>query len=72
MNYKLNLLYVNRPDLLRDALESVKEVFAGRIHVWHSGPPAPFAMDGVEFHMLPPMPFSSAFNHCCAHPGTMI
>ncbi len=63
MNYKLHLLYVNRPDLLRDALDSVKEVFAGRIHVWHSGPPAPFAMDGVQFHMLPPMPFSSAFNH---------
>lgn len=61
MKYKLHIPYVNRADLLRDAVASVRDVFNGDIHIWHSNTPAPDVED-VVFHALPPMPFTDLFN----------
>lgn len=60
MKYKLHVAYVNRPDLLKDAVESVRAI--GNINVWSDGVPEPDIADVIH-HSLPPIPATSVINH---------
>jgi hypothetical protein len=84
MNYKLHIPFINREDLLRDAVESTRAI--GNVHVWAgAGLPSP-DIAGVTHHRLPPMSAVDtinmmiqsswdddvmfwAHNDCFAHPG---
>lgn len=57
--YKLHIAYMNREDLLRDAVESARLI--GNIHLWSDGVPSP-DIAGVEHHALPPLPNVAVFN----------
>lgn len=59
MNYKLHIPFVNRVDLLEQAVLSVRDI--GNIHVWLDGVGAP-NIRNVTFHWLPPLPFTSVMN----------
>lgn len=59
MKYKLHIPFVNRADLLRDAVESVRAI--GNIHVWSDGVKSPPILD-VTHHELPPIPFTGVMN----------
>lgn len=60
MNYKLHIPFVNREDLLREAVESVRDI--GHIHIWLDGVETAPDIYGVTFHYLPPLPFTSVMN----------
>ena len=59
MKYKMHIPFVNREDLLRDAVESVRDIC--NIHVWADGVKCP-EIPNVERHELPPIPFTSVQN----------
>jgi hypothetical protein len=59
MKHKLHIPFVNREDLLRDAVESVREI--GNIHIWADGVPCPVIPDAT-LHELPPIPFTAVQN----------
>lgn len=63
MKYKIHIPYVNRQDLLRDAIASVQGAFEN-IHVWSTGAMAPDV--SVQTHSLAPMPFTSMMNSLIA------
>lgn len=59
MKYRLHIPFVNREDLLRDAVESVRDI--GNIHVWADGVESP-DIANVTHHALPEMPFTAVMN----------
>jgi len=59
MHYKLHIPFMNREDLLRDAIESARPI--GNIHVWANTVPSP-DIAGVGHHALPPLPNVAVFN----------
>ncbi len=59
MRYKLHIPFVNRSDLLADAVESLRDI--GNIHVWADGVEPP-ELDHVTTHRLPPLPFTGVMN----------
>ena len=60
MRYKLQVPFANRPDLLKDAIETARDI--GNIHVWCDGIPIPFDAPSVTWHVLPPMPSTAVYN----------
>ncbi len=61
MKYKLHIPYVNRVDLLEDAVKSARDI--GHIHTWANGRPF-YLLDGVEkHHRLGLMSYTSMMNH---------
>jgi len=59
VKYKLHIPFVNREDLLREAIESVRDI--GYIHLWADGVPCP-AVPYVTPHELPPIPYTAVQN----------
>jgi hypothetical protein len=51
MRYKLHVAFKNREDLLREAIESVRDI--GNIHVWPNGGAADPGIENVTVHRLP-------------------
>jgi hypothetical protein len=65
MRHKLQVPFANRPDLLKDAIESSRDI--GHTHVWCDGVPIPNdlpdgVIDAATWHVLPPMPSTSVYN----------
>lgn len=84
MKYKLHVAYMNREDLTREAIESVRDI--GNIHLWPNNGALALDIPNVTDHVLPDMsPISVinmmiqsswdddvmfwAHNDCLAHPG---
>lgn len=59
MKYKLHIPFVNRPDFLHDAVESLRDI--GNIHVWADGVADPKVVDATV-HLLPPLSFTGVMN----------
>lgn len=59
MKYKLHIPYVNRQDMLKDAISSVRDPFEN-IHVWANGVTPP-DVDAVV-HVLSPLSFTGVMN----------
>jgi hypothetical protein len=63
MRYKLHFPFGNRPDLLRAAVESVRDI--GHIHLWANGIPMPTDIPNIEeFHEPGPVTIVSLINMC--------
>ncbi len=59
MRYRLHIPFVNRPDLLVDAVESMRDI--GNITVWGDGVIPPI-IAGVITRLLPPLSFTCVMN----------
>lgn len=60
MKYKLHCLYANREDMMRRAVEQVRDI--GNIHLWPNGNAHDPGVPDTTVHMLPPISIVSAIN----------
>lgn len=61
MKYKLHIGFVNRVDLLKEAVESSRDI--GNQHIWADGVPEPEDITDVTHHNLPPISAVDCINH---------